>query len=220
MKTIQEIYDHYQIPPNLAQHQLRVAGVVSWVLDNWHGQPLDKEKVIIAALFHDMGNIIKFDFSPEHTPFPYTDEERAHWQSVKELFIQKYGNDPHYATQAIVIELGNPHTIAEIVGGLGFRNAPKFLAENDIASMIIQYADMRVSPHAVTSAEERIADFYKRYEHRPDFEALYPEREKAKKAIYEIEKILVSQTSEQLLSLAEEDIHDAMIRLATKTYGV
>ena len=220
MKTIQEIYDQYQIPPNLALHQLRVAAVVSWILDYWHGQPLDKEKIITAALFHDMGNIIKFDFSPEHTPFPYTNEERMHWQSIKEEFIQKYGDDPHHATQAIVTELGNPHGIAEIVGGLGFRNAPKFLEEMDFVSMIVQYADMRVSPHAVTSAEARIADFYMRYEHRPDFEALYPEREKAKTAIYEIEKILVTYTRESLITLTEQDISGFMHILSQKIYQV
>jgi hypothetical protein len=220
MKTIQETYDQYQIPPNLAQHQLRVAGVVSWILYNWHGQPLDKEKIITAALFHDMGNIIKFDFSKEHTPFPYTDEERTYWQSVKEVFIQKYGNDPHHATQVIVTELGNPHGIAPIVGGLGFRNAPKFLASGDIVSMIIQYADMRVSPHAVTSAKERIVDFYKRYEHRPDFDALYPEREEVKAAIFKIEAILVKNTNLELLSITEDTIKGRMVELAQKTLPV
>ena len=220
MNTIQEIYDQYQIPPNLAQHQLRAAAaVVSWILDHWHGQSLDKEKIITAALFHDMGNIIKFDFSPEHTPFPYTNEERVHWQSIKEEFIQKYGSDPHHATQVIVTELGNPHGIAEIVGGLGFRNAPKFLEEIDFVSMIVQYADMRVSPHAVTSAEARIADFYMRYEHRPDFGALYPEREKAKKAIYEIEKILAGYTNESLINLTEEDLLNSMSLLSQSTYA-
>jgi hypothetical protein len=220
MKTIQEIYDHYQIPPNLAQHQLRVAGVVSWILGHWHGESLDKEKIITAALFHDMGNIIKFDFSPEHTPFPYTDEERVYWQSVKEVFIQKYGNDPHYATQAIVAELGDPHDVAEIVGGLGFRNAPKFLVAGDMISMIIQYADMRVSPHVVTSAEERIADFYKRYEDRPDFDALYPEREQAKAAIYQIEQVLIKNTSPELLLITESTIKDSMIELGQRTLVV
>lgn len=220
MKTIQDIYNQYQIPPNLAQHQLRVAGVVYWILDHWNGQPLDKEKIITAALFHDMGNIIKFDFSRDRTPFPYTDEERTYWQSVKEVFIQKYGNDPHYATQAIVAELGDPHGVAEVVGGLGFRNTPKFLAAGDIVSMIIQYADMRVSPHAVTSAEERITDFYKRYEHRPDFDALYPEREQAKAAIYQIEQLLIENTSQKLLSITESTIQDRMVELNLKTFEV
>lgn len=220
MKTIQEIYNHYHIPPNLAEHQLRVAAVVSWILDHWHGEEVNKEQIILTALFHDMGNIIKFDFSSEHTPFSYSEAERHYWESIKKEYIEKYGNDPHHATQTIVAELGNPYDIAPIVGGLGFRNSPKFLETKDLVSMIVQYADMRVSPYTVTSAEDRLLDFYKRYQHRPDFEALYPEREKAKKAIYEIEKILVAQTDEKLVSLVEEDVRGYMKRLASKTYQV
>ena len=60
MVTIQEIYTHYQIMPVLQQHMLRVAGVTDLICQ-LAGDKVDSHNVVIAALLHDSGNIIKFD---------------------------------------------------------------------------------------------------------------------------------------------------------------
>ena len=120
MKSIKEIYELYNIPLNLQEHQLQVTSVASWIVDHWQGVPIEKEQIIYGALFHDMGNIIKFNFSPEHTPFNYTVEEKLYWEKIQKFFIEKYGTNVHHATQVIVKEIGDPYKISGIVGGLGF----------------------------------------------------------------------------------------------------
>lgn len=203
MKSIKEIYELYNIPLNLQEHQLQVASVASWIVDHWQGIPIEKGQIIYGALFHDMGNIIKFNFSPEHTPFNYTVEEKLYWEKIQKFFIEKYGTDVHHATQVIVKEIGDPHKISSIVGGLGFNQLPKLWEEKNIVSIIIQYADMRVSPHGITTIDNRLTDFYKRYELRPDFNEKYPYHEKSKQILHEIEKYLVTNTSNELINLSK-----------------
>ncbi len=206
MKKITEIYEEYKIQPTLEEHMLRVSGVTKWILDNWRGVELDKNKILTVALLHDMGNILKFDFSPEVSPFIYTDEERKYWEEIKKEYQEKYGNQVHEATKKIVEELELPVEISEKVGGLGFRQSEKFLENMDYISMIVQYADMRVTPHTITSIDERLKDFYRRYEKRSDFEILFQEREDSRLALYEIQKIILKNTNENLLEISDKII--------------
>jgi len=60
-RTITEIYEHYNIPPWLQEHMLRVSAVSSIICDQL-GDKVRKHEVVSACLLHDMGNIIKFDF--------------------------------------------------------------------------------------------------------------------------------------------------------------
>ncbi len=62
MKTVQQIYNDYNILPLLQLHQLRVAGVAKLITESIT-IPVDAQAVVLACLFHDMGNIIKADFT-------------------------------------------------------------------------------------------------------------------------------------------------------------
>jgi putative nucleotidyltransferase with HDIG domain len=71
--------------PTLQQHTLRVAIVAVKICDSLPNA--DKEIVVIACLFHDMGNIIKsgLPYFPEFIQ----PEGSAYWEKVKQEYIQK-----------------------------------------------------------------------------------------------------------------------------------
>lgn len=208
MRKITDIYEEYKIPIVLQEHQIRVAGVVCWILDHWKGVSINKDRIVLAALFHDMANIIKFDFSQTVALFPnlYSRDDIPKLEQIKKEFIEKYGNDPHQASALIIKELKNPKDIKNLVGGLGFKRVPFLWEEMDYESMIIQYADMRVSPYGVESMENRLNDFFKRYKHRSDFEEKYPKSEKSKEILFQIEKLIIENTSSNLISLTEDQV--------------
>ncbi len=58
--TIQQLYEKYEIMPNLQLHMYRVAAVAKMICDHFQ-KPINKQEVIITCLLHDIGNIIKFD---------------------------------------------------------------------------------------------------------------------------------------------------------------
>lgn len=177
--TVQEIYEKYRIMPNLQLHQLRVAAVAK-VLADAMTLPIDKDIPVRAALFHDMGNIIKSDL----TLFPQFSEPegRVHWESVKDDFIKRYGSDAHHANNVIAHEIHLPAEVVEIIEDSGFSNMQKILASDSFEIKIFEYADIRVGPFGVLSVVERLREAraryqadYKRktyYETNDNFEAL------------------------------------------------
>ena len=60
MRDVQEIYDAYRIMPSLQLHQLRVGAAGKLIAEHF-SDSLDERSVVLACLFHDMGNIIKSD---------------------------------------------------------------------------------------------------------------------------------------------------------------
>lgn len=64
--TILEIYKKYKIPHHLQLHILRVGAVATLIIDNINHElvtEFDRNLIITICLLHDMGNVIKFDFS-------------------------------------------------------------------------------------------------------------------------------------------------------------
>ena len=101
---IVEIYQRYDIPPNLVRHQLGVTAVGAYLMDHWLGTAIDQELVIQTLLLHDMGNIIKFK-----RPFlGELEAEAGYWEKIQDQYFKKYGTDVHLATLAIVNELRLP----------------------------------------------------------------------------------------------------------------
>lgn len=158
--------------PSLGLHQLRVAAVAKAICGNFT-EPLNEHDVLIACLFHDMGNIIKFDLNyfPEHLE----PEGLEYWQGIKDEFVQKYGKDEHYATHAIAKEIGIPERAFSYLEAIGFQNLETTLHDASFEKKICAYADMRVSPRGICSIEERISEGRKRYAGRKDKE-MSPER--------------------------------------------
>ena len=158
-KTISEIYQDYRIFPNLKMHMLRVGAVASLICDNML-EPVDKQKIVLTCLLHDMGNIIKtrMDVLPEY----FEPEGVAYWQKVKDEFVAKYGADDNQANVLIAHELGLPD-VAGIIDCFGFVNSEKNFKSEDLNTKIAFYADQRVAPHGVVSFLGRVEDAKKRY---------------------------------------------------------
>jgi HD superfamily phosphodiesterase len=157
---IKNIYKKYNIPTNLQMHQLRVAAVASIICDNLE-KKVDKDRVITAALLHDMGNIIKFklDLFPEFME----PQGLKYWQNEKTKFIEKYGNNEHEATSQIARELCVSKKAQKIINSYGFSNAECTYKNSDLETKIAVYSDFRVTPHTVTSMKDRLLEARKRY---------------------------------------------------------
>ncbi len=146
--------------PTLQLHQLRVAGVAK-VIVNQFKDPIDKDSVLLACLFHDMGNIIKSDLSifPEFLQ----PEGLEYWQGVKNEFLEKYGPDEHAATITIAKEAGLPVAALHCIERIGFSHATENDQDNVMEYKVCNYVDMRVGPYGVLSMNDRIIEGQKRY---------------------------------------------------------
>lgn len=114
--TIQDLYEKYHIMPNLKLHQLRVAAVAQTICESFDIL-VDTETVVQACLLHDMGNIVKSDFSVFPDSF-YMPEGKVYWQKIKEEYVTKYGTNDHHATIEIVQELGVSEKVIECIDGI------------------------------------------------------------------------------------------------------
>lgn len=167
MRTIQEIYDEYNIMPTLREHMFRVAAVGEMILDSGDFNA-DRDQVMTALLLHDMANIIKFDL----TVFPQFLEPQGleYWQNVQDSMRDKYGSDEHAAHIAVAHEVGAGQEVADLVDAIGFHNLCINAESISWAQKICSYADLRVYPHGVVSLDQRLQDGRERYQVSPDQE--------------------------------------------------
>lgn len=203
MKNITEIYKEYKIMPNLVKHQIRVAGVAMQICESFD-MGIDKESIIKACLLHDMGNIIKFklDHFPEWNEPLGTD----YWQKIKDDFILKYGNDEHQASLNIAKELGVSTYICELINSVDSSHIEAIFKDSEFGKKICIYADNRVTPHGVVSAEEHSLEAHIRYKNHPH---AFSEESRLffNENIYLIEKQIFSHTK-----IKPEDINDESIK--------
>src|SRR3989344_1509091 len=160
MKTPREVYAAYKTMPALQLHQLRVAAVGKLICDGFT-KPINTRDVVLACLFHDMGNILKFDLTkfPEFT----APQGVEYWESVKTEYGAKYGGGEHAATPAIMEEPGLPGSVRGLMRGVGFSQVDGVAASESTERKIIQYGDLRVGPRGVLSLQERLDEGRKRY---------------------------------------------------------
>jgi len=175
--------------PSLQEHMFRVAAVASLICDNFN-ESLDRDTIILACLFHDMGNIIKsrMDVFPEFLE----PEGIEYWQNVKNEYIKKYGEDEHKATIQIMKELGLSQEIIATINKIIFSLLCNHRDGNDIFIKIIVYADNRVDPHGIVSYDERMNEAKKRYTNRKNT-VLEEERQKLVACGKEIERQIFSK---------------------------
>ena len=170
MRTPREIYAQYNTMPNLQLHQLRVAAVGKMICENFSSgggsasggkKPVNKNDIILACLFHDMGNILKFNL----TYFPEFLEPQGleYWERVKSEYKEKYGRDQHEASKKIAREIDLSAAVVEIIDMIGFSKIGDALAGDSFENKICVYADSRVGPRGVLTLEERFIDGRKRY---------------------------------------------------------
>lgn len=199
--TALEVYERFRIMPSLQLHQLRVASVAKMVCDHFKA-PLDSRSVVLAALFHDMGNIVKFDLT--RYPEMVEPEGLAYWEDMKAAYVSKYGTDSHAANLGIGREIGLPENVLDLIDSVSFSRMPETLARGTFEQKITEYADTRVGPYGILSIDERLGDAVARYAHR------YASEDEARKQYREhaliaknIEKNVLANTD-----LAPEDIND------------
>jgi hypothetical protein len=168
-RPISEIYAEYRIPPWLQMHMYRVAAVAATLFDATASRTdegvflsTDREDLMTACLLHDMGNIIKFDF----TLALHGSEQEADWKSVQQDFFARYGHDEHHATIAIMRELGVSERSIAVVDTINFMHCVDISKDGDLLVQIAQYADSRVVPSGIASLAERMSDMYIRYAHK------------------------------------------------------
>lgn len=165
MKPITQIYDEYQIMPQLQLHQLRVAAVAKQLA---HATTIDVEghSIITACLIHDIANIIKFELKR----FPEFLEPQGleYWQGVQKAFIDTYGADEHRASLQIAADMKLPQAVVDLVKGIGFSEIPTIVKRGSLEEKICCYADQRVGPFGVITIEERLVEGRARYAHRTD----------------------------------------------------
>ncbi len=203
--TAVEIYKQYKIPPFLQLHQLRVAAVGKQIADNFRST-LDSRSIILACLFHDMGNIIKVDFS--RFPETFEPEGVPYWQHVQEDFKRRFGPDEHHATIAIVHEMHLPLQAVKYIDGVGFSKLKHTSATPSYEQKIVEYADLRVAPFGVTSMRDRLEEARIRYAAResdmPKDADRYSELHAAAEAV---ERQIFSSAS-----IEPDDITDASVQ--------
>lgn len=156
MRTIGQIYEQYEIMPQLATHMLRVAGVGKLITDSWSDRELARRSVI-ACLVHDLGNLVKFKLEPRYL---------AEWGPKQEELRKKWGHDAHDATYGILRELGMEEYVEFLLAEATLYEtaAPsKLWPTTPKPALIVLYADLRVVPSGVVSVEKRISDLETRY---------------------------------------------------------
>lgn len=207
---ITQLYDDYQIMPNLREHQLRVAAVASKICELLPSLD-DPQSVIGACLTHDMGNIVKFDFNlfPEFTK----PEGVAYWSGVQKKYMDKYGSDPHVVTLAILKEAGLSPTIVSLVKGLSFPQVSDSVADFSLPEMICEYSDCRVVPKGIVSLQERLADLEKRYAAKYPTWADQKRRQAFAKLLVEIEEQIFSQIEIDPWELTDQSLNDRITEL-------
>lgn len=159
--NIQKIYNKYHIPLNLQKHMLRVAALSQILVDNWKMNKPEKKSIILTCLFHDMANIIKFNF--DKPPLFEEEKDRVnYWKSVQKEVIATYGNNIHKVTLKMCQEIGLSNKVLHLVEKLEWNNSLEVIKQNDFESMICIYCDMRIGPYGILSLQDRIQNLQTR----------------------------------------------------------
>ncbi len=191
--------------PILQLHQLRVAAVARIIM-NHISEPLDVHTVILACLFHDMGNLIKADLN--YFEDACQPEGKDYWLQVKKDFIEKYGPDEKVATEMIARECGLSIHVSSLISGAGFANADK-AAFSTLEQKICTYADMRVVPYGVVSLMDRMVEGRERYKNR------YPDTPEQQQYFEEKTNFLkdIEQSIQSVCSIPLQDITEKSVQL-------
>ncbi len=212
MRTPATIYDEYRIMSGLQLHQLRVAAVGKTICESLT-IPIDKESVVTACLFHDMGNIIKSNLSlfPEF----YGEQPLAYWEQVKKEYIEKYGTNEDHATIEIAEELRLSGQITRLMAGIGFTKLELVRDDPSYEQKIVEYSDLRVQPHGVSSLAERIEEGRIRYEGKGHFD--FPDNKKRYgelvSAAHEVERQIFSVSTITPESITEDSVQAIVAEL-------
>lgn len=192
-------------------HMYRVAGVALYICRNAK-EKTDTENIVSACLLHDMGNILKSDFS--FFPEVWKEKGIPYWQGVKEDFQKRYGKNEDDATYAIAKEIGVSEKTYEYILSLGFSKMCAILGSGDLSKEITAYSDARVYPYGVVSVDERLRDGKKRYANSKHHAIANRDMfEKNCACLYEMEKDIFGRTTITPESINSENINPLLEEL-------
>lgn len=162
MRSILDIYDKYEIPENLREHMLRVAGVCGFIIDHT-SVPLNSKIIIETALTHDLGNILKFDLNVSKKYYDFSVEQLEKINKAKEKYSKIYGNDCDAMTRDILTKENLNPKISELLRHFVFEDVEEIEESKMEDKKILKYADLRVGMTGIISLEDRINDAIPRY---------------------------------------------------------
>ncbi len=206
ISNIIEIYNRFNVPPNLQRHLFQVAAVGKLIADSWKGPKLNREDLLAYLLLHDLGNLVKYDFSHKELLTPEMQDKLDYWKTAQQEARQKYGSDAHQATIAMVRTLGVPARVIALLEQDDFRNLEIVAAGNNWEQKIGKYSDYRAGPSGVVLLSDRIKDLRKRYAGKISI-AHDPELKNLNNAMFLIEQQVISNTT-----LKPEDINEESVR--------
>ena len=212
---ITETYRKYKTTQQLQLHQFRVTAVAKQICDNLSIN-VAEEAIVKACLLHDMGNILKFEFS--YSSEFFEPEGVGYWKKIKKDFEKKYGQDEHKATLRITKELGASHEVIACIDNIGFLKINDNYFSGTLEQKICNYADMRASPRGIVSIDERLEDGRKRYQHRKDYFIDLNERKTIERRLKEIEKEIFGQAKIKPPEITDESVKPIIEEL--KTYQI
>lgn len=199
-----KMYAKYKIPPNLQEHQLRVAAVGLWIKNHWSGEKVDWQNLILMLLIHDMGNIIKFDLK-KYAHFLGDEEKNLdYWLKVQRKFVEKFGDNEHVATVKIALELNLDSKVVDWLKRTENPDLEKVSKQEFWEMKLHYYCDVRIGPFGVLSVNERFADLKKRYATKRNLQRI----DHNHKWCLEIEKQIQNNLSTSLSQIKDEAISE------------
>ena len=164
IENIHSIYDEYAVPQNVRMHMMRVAAVAEIICDNINPK-IDSSDLVAVSLIHDLGNIVKFDFSHKEKILLLEKKDRENIEFLKKKqkeFFEKYGENDIVANKLIAEEIGVNKRVLYLLKNKEIEYSETNFWVNDLELMILFYTDLRVAPRGVTSMKKRIEEYAKR----------------------------------------------------------
>lgn len=202
--NILDIYETYKVPPNLQEHMLRVAYVGREISAGWLAKgEVDTARIVKTLLTHDMANILKYDFKASAHLMGSEQKNIGYWRQVQKECGVKYGSNEHFATMAIVREIGLDTRSLSILENMPAVNNANRIPDGDWELKICFYADFRVAPFSVTGYEKRMDDLIDRERKRGSPDTELKRLAGIKTYLADLERELKEKTSVSLSALDE-----------------
>lgn len=175
---LQQIYSKYKNPTPLKLHSYRVAGIALELNETLKIGNTEFYNLLTACLLHDLGNIVKFDFSIDQSL--YCPEGVSYYKKAKDDFVAKYSIDDKNCTLLIIEEIFSEFRkpnlyfngrkfpisydhVVSLIKKTSFKNAKNIYESDDLLMQILLYSDMRVDINGVSSLEQRVNNGLIRY---------------------------------------------------------
>lgn len=187
---------------------IRVTVIVLYIRDNWKGPNIDWKSLVIAALLHDVGNIVRFNFDANTDIYGSEALRLDYWKAKKQEMIEKYGADDHEATQNMLREIKADPAIVDNILSKSFADSVEISESHDWANKILLYADMRVLPDGIGTLKERLDELKQRRSdiaNDPSFIAKISALEKLEKQIQENLSVPVASITNDLVDKYQVD---------------